>query len=107
MPVAAIVYLLAVNVLAFAAFAFDKARAIGGRQRVSERNLLMVALAGGSLGAVAAQRIVRHKTRKEPFRSYLNVIAGLHLSAFMIVAVVGLERTGHWIDFLVAAGATS
>jgi uncharacterized membrane protein YsdA (DUF1294 family) len=34
-----------------------------------------LALIGGTPGAIAAQQLVRHKTRKEPFRSLLWGIA--------------------------------
>jgi uncharacterized membrane protein YsdA (DUF1294 family) len=34
-----------------------------------------MALIGGALGAVAAQQMLRHKTRKEPFRTRLWLIA--------------------------------
>jgi uncharacterized membrane protein YsdA (DUF1294 family) len=71
----AVLYLLAVNATAFAAFAADKQRAIEDQRRIPERTLLKLALVGGALGAVAAQQMLRHKTRKEPFRTQLWVIA--------------------------------
>lgn len=67
------VFLLAVNVATFLVFAHDKARAVNGGWRVREADLLFLALVGGSVGAVAAQQILRHKTRKEPFRTLLQV----------------------------------
>lgn len=71
----AVVYLLAVNAAAYLAMAADKQRAIDGRSRIPERVLLQAALVGGALGAVAAQQTLRHKTRKEPFRTRLWLIA--------------------------------
>ena len=49
-----------------------------GHWRVSEARLLQFAFLGGSLGAFAAQRLLRHKTRKEPFRTQLMAILVLH-----------------------------
>ncbi|PTM98910.1 DUF1294 domain-containing protein [Mycoplana dimorpha] len=72
--------LLLVNVLTFLAFCHDKAAAGAGEWRVPERTLLGLALVGGSLGAVLAQRLLRHKTRKEPFRSILALIIGCQLA---------------------------
>jgi uncharacterized membrane protein YsdA (DUF1294 family) len=69
-------YLLAMNLWAFAAFWADKRAARLGEWRTPERTLLMLALIGGTSGAIAAQQLLRHKTRKEPFRSILWSIAG-------------------------------
>jgi uncharacterized membrane protein YsdA (DUF1294 family) len=71
----AALYLLALSLAAFILFAWDKRCAIVGRRRIPERTLLMLALAGGTPGAIAGQRLLRHKTRKEPFRSRLLWIA--------------------------------
>lgn len=65
------------SLLAFLAFRSDKRRAERNQWRVTEASLLMLAFLGGWPGAKLAQRLYRHKTRKEPFRSNLNVmIAG-------------------------------
>jgi len=70
-------YLLAINAATFAAFAVDKRAARRRGWRIPERQLLMLAAAGGSPSALAAQNALRHKTRKEPFRTALwAVIAG-------------------------------
>jgi len=71
----AVLYLLAVNALAFAAMAADKQRAVRDQRRIPERTLLSIAMLGGALGAVAAQQALRHKTRKRPFRTQLWLIA--------------------------------
>ncbi|MBX4926145.1 DUF1294 domain-containing protein [Rhizobium binae] len=79
---------LALNLLAFWVYFLDKQAARHGRWRISERTLLMLALVGGSIGAVAAQQLLRHKTRKEPFRSVLMGILVMHgaLTAVLIFA---------------------
>ena len=71
--------LLALNLLTFVIFAFDKARARAGGQRVAESTLLGLALIGGTPGAFAARHLFRHKTRKQPFRRRLHAIALLQL----------------------------
>ena len=80
------IYLLLVNVSAFGAFAIDKAAAESGRWRIPESTLLMLAFVGGSLGALIGQRVMRHKTRKQPFRALLIAIALFHI-AFAIVMI--------------------
>jgi uncharacterized membrane protein YsdA (DUF1294 family) len=64
-----------------AAFAWDKHCARKGMWRVPERTLLGLAAFGGTVGAVAAQHGLRHKTRKEPFRTRLYVIVGVQILA--------------------------
>jgi uncharacterized membrane protein YsdA (DUF1294 family) len=78
----------ALNAFVFSIYFFDKQAARYGRWRISERTLLTLAFFGGSLGAVSAQRLLRHKTQKEPFRSILKTIAVLHvlLAALLIIA---------------------
>lgn len=55
---------------AFIAYARDKAAARQGRHRISERSLHLLSLLGGWPGALAAQRLLRHKTRKQAFQSW-------------------------------------
>lgn len=74
-----------VNGLAFLVFRIDKDRAIQGEWRVSETTLLTLAFFGGWFGAKAAQRRFRHKTRKEPFHTFLNLIPVLWLLLAVVV----------------------
>ncbi|MEM7507015.1 MAG: DUF1294 domain-containing protein [Pseudomonadota bacterium] len=78
------VWLILINLIAWAFFEQDKYAARVGRQRISENTLLMLAFLGGSPGALAAQQILRHKTRKQPFKLMLYLIAAFQ------AAVVGL-----------------
>ena len=81
---------LALNLLAFAMFGVDKAKARVGAWRVAESTLLMLAFVGGTLGAYAGRAVFRHKTRKQPFNSNLFAIA--------VVQVLGLGALiGWWI----------
>ncbi|MDQ0323632.1 uncharacterized membrane protein YsdA (DUF1294 family) [Pararhizobium capsulatum DSM 1112] len=73
-----LIYLL-VNVVVYCVYWWDKQAAIEGAWRVRESTLLWLAIAGGSLGALTAQQVLRHKTRKEPFRSILMTIGVLHV----------------------------
>ena len=98
LPLSIAAYVLAINVLEFVAFAWDKHCARKGMWRISESTLLLLALIGGSVGAIAGQRILRHKTRKEPFRTSLLVIAGLQVMA-LIASAFPEVRNVLW-DFL-------
>ena len=70
-----------VSLLTFYAFGRDKRAAVEGERRTPESTLLMLAAAGGAPGALAAQQLFRHKTRKEPFRPRFRIVAILHLLA--------------------------
>lgn len=66
---AILIGLAAINAAAWACYRIDKARAARRAWRISERTLLALALAGGSLGALAAMygHRRRHKTSKRRF----------------------------------------
>lgn len=68
------------NLHAFARFWWDKRAARQGDRRTPETVLLTAALFGG-LGAWLGQHILRHKTRKEPFRTQLSLTILVHLAA--------------------------
>ena len=72
-------YTSTINALCFIAFAWDKHCARTGKWRIPEYKLLALAAAGGIFGAVAAQWLLRHKTWKQPFRTYLHLIAALQV----------------------------
>ncbi|WP_349433948.1 DUF1294 domain-containing protein [Pararhizobium sp. A13] len=76
--------LLLLNVITFCVFWWDKRAARGNSWRVAESQLLSLALFGGSIGAWAAQRLLRHKTRKEPFRTRLITILVLHAAVLSV-----------------------
>ena len=79
------------NVITFFLFWWDKRAARQGDRRIRERTLLLFALMGGSLGAVTAQHMLRHKTRKQPFRGLVLAIIFLQLAAVVVWAF--LART--------------
>lgn len=56
------------SAIAFGLYAFDKFAAQNGRRRVPENALHLWGLLGGWPGALAAQQLFRHKTRKLSFQ---------------------------------------
>ncbi|NMB48518.1 DUF1294 domain-containing protein [Candidatus Kuenenbacteria bacterium] len=67
-------YLLAINLLTFLIFVWDKQRAIYNQRRVPEKILWLMALAGGSIGAIVAMELAKHKRRKASFILVLALI---------------------------------
>jgi uncharacterized membrane protein YsdA (DUF1294 family) len=78
---AALPYALA-SLGCLAVYARDKAAAQAGRRRTPEATLHALALAGGWPGALAAQALLRHKTRKPRFRALFWITVVLNLAVF-------------------------
>lgn len=66
-------WLIAANVLAFVEMVLDKRRAEASLRRTPESTLLLWAFLGGAFGTVLAARVVRHKTRKQPFATWMLI----------------------------------
>jgi uncharacterized membrane protein YsdA (DUF1294 family)/cold shock CspA family protein len=64
---------LGTSLLCILIYRVDKLAAAQGRWRVSESALLLLGLAGGWPGAIIAQQLLRHKTKK---RSFQEAFAG-------------------------------
>lgn len=81
------------SVASFAAYAVDKSAAVTGQWRVSETRLLLLGLLGGWPGAVVAQRVLRHKTRKSSFISIFWVTAAVNVMALVVFGWPPLLQT--------------
>jgi len=75
-----LVYLLAVNLLAFLLMGADKRKAKRGAWRIPERTLFIAALLGGSPGAIAGMQVFRHKTKHWYFKFGMPAILILQLA---------------------------
>lgn len=86
------VYLLAVNLVTFALFIYDKLRAEQGRtrSRIPEVVLLGLSLVGGAVGGLVAMRLVRHKTRKWYFSWGLPAMIVLQVALFLYLRLGGI-----------------
>lgn len=80
-------YLVAVNVVTFALFGYDKWCAQHDRWRVRESTLLIWAAMGGTIGAGAAMEIFHHKTLHLKFKF------GVPLLLFAQIILIGLFAT--------------
>lgn len=79
-------WLAAANLFGFALYGADKFFARRGWRRVSEADLLLYALLGGTAGAWLGMRTFRHKTRKRGFRrafAIIVILQGVLLGAFL------------------------
>lgn len=79
----------------FIAYARDKRAARLARPRTPERTLLLLGLAGGWPGALAAQRLLRHKSAKQSFQRKFwctVLLNGAALLAALQAGWIGLGR---------------
>jgi len=72
------------SVVAFLAYADDKARASRSAWRIPEVNLHLIALCGGWPGALAAQHLLRHKNRKQAFQAVFWSTVALNIGALVL-----------------------
>ena len=85
-----LIYLIIINIIAFMAMYIDKRKAKYGKWRIHEQTLLILAIIGGSIGAIAGMYIFRHKTKKLRFSVGFPVI--LILQIVLIFSI--------WRDFI-------
>ena len=79
------IYLAVINIAAFITMAMDKRRALLHRWRIPERELFLLAVFGGSTGALLGMWLLWHKVRKKLFAVGLPVLLLVHL--LLVLAV--------------------
>ena len=82
-----ILYLLAINGLAFLAMYWDKKKAKKGSWRTKESTLFLFAFLGGSIGAIAGMYTFRHKTKKMLFVIGFPVILVMEILVAIALAI--------------------
>lgn len=84
----AVFYLMA-SAVAFIAYARDKSAAAENQWRTPESRLHLYSLAGGWPGALLAQTMLRHKSRKQSFQAVFFTTILLNLGVLALYAVPG------------------
>ena len=83
-------WLIAITLVTLLTYGYDKAVAGSGWTRVPEKVLLVLAISGGTIGALAGMRLFRHKTAKESFRLRFLLVIVLQvalIAAYYILIV--------------------
>jgi len=80
-------YLGAINIVTFLIYGYDKyiSTKNSNMLRVPERVLLLLGLAGGSISALLAQNIFRHKTQKKSFQTYFWLVTTLQIIVIVTI----------------------
>ncbi len=67
-------YLIVINVVTFLVYGIDKWKAKQGSWRISEATLLILAVIGGSIGALLGMKVWHHKMMHKKFKYGLPLI---------------------------------
>ena len=78
-----LIYLAAINIVAFFLYGIDKWKARHDKWRITEARLIWIAVAGGSIGALLGMKIWHHKTKHNKFRFGLPAILILQIAAVL------------------------
>jgi uncharacterized membrane protein YsdA (DUF1294 family)/cold shock CspA family protein len=82
MPPQILMLYIVASLLTFIMYALDKSAAKNGAWRTQESTLHLLSIAGGWPGALIAQIKLRHKSKKQSFRSVFWVTVLLNCGAF-------------------------
>lgn len=82
-----VIYLIIINIIAFAVYGIDKYKAMHDKWRISETVLIGLAILGGGIGAVFGMYFWHHKTRKWKFKILIPLFI-----IIWIVLIVIVER---------------
>ncbi|MEI8132357.1 MAG: DUF1294 domain-containing protein [Leptolinea sp.] len=72
------------SIVLFLMYGLDKAQAVAGGRRISEKTLHILSLTGGFAGGFLGRFFFRHKTRKPLFLWVLSISAALHCFAWLL-----------------------
>ncbi|SFT35690.1 Uncharacterized membrane protein YsdA, DUF1294 family [Selenomonas sp. GACV-9] len=78
-------YFIIINIIAIIVYGVDKLCALRQWWRVPELTLLLLAFMGGSIGALVAIQIFRHKTQHIKFRYGIPLIILLQLAGLVYI----------------------
>ena len=85
-----VIYLAIINVITFVVYGLDKWKAKQSKWRIRESTLLGLAAIGGSIGALLAMKVWRHKTQHNQFKY------GVPLMLFAQIAI-GVAIWYFWV----------
>lgn len=76
---------IGINVLTFFVYGWDKWKAKHGEWRISEATLLMLAVVGGTIGALLGMQVWHHKTMHFKFKYGLPLILLVQITLIALV----------------------
>ena len=83
-----IIYVIAINLIAFLAMYIDKRRARNASWRIKESTVFTLVLLGGGIGGIAGMYTFRHKTKKMQFVIGFPAILIVEIVCIIIFLVI-------------------
>ncbi|MCR5279173.1 MAG: DUF1294 domain-containing protein [Lachnospiraceae bacterium] len=80
-----VTYVIAVNLIGFAAMGLDKFKAKNHAWRIPESTLFFIAIIGGSIGSIAGMRLFHHKTLHKKFTVGMPLILLVQIALILIL----------------------
>ena len=78
-------YLIVINIVTFQVYGIDKWKAKQGSWCISEATLLILAVIGGSIGALLGMRVWHHKTMHKKFKYGLPLILLVQIALIYLI----------------------
>ena len=79
-------YLIFINIVTFLVYGIDKWKAKQGSWRISEATLLMLAVIGGTIGALFGMQVWHHKTMHLKFKYGLPLILLAQIALMYLIS---------------------
>ena len=80
-----ILFILVINLISFCIMGWDKKCAINNNYRISEKEIFIISILGGSIGTLIGMKIFHHKTQKKKFQLGIPIIVVIQIIISIII----------------------
>lgn len=88
-------WIIFISIWSFAAMGYDKKQAKRKGRRVPEKNLWLLAVVGGGIGAYLGMIVFNHKTRRTAFRIGFLLLAAIYIGVIIYTLGFDLFQTNN------------
>lgn len=82
-----IIYFVTINVATFLVYGVDKWKAKRSKWRITEAALLLLAVLGGSIGALLGMKVWHHKTMHKKFKYGIPLIIIVQVAVVLLIII--------------------
>lgn len=92
------IYLAIINIVTLIVYGVDKLKAKRHQWRIPESTLILLAVIGGSIGALLGMKIWHHKTKHKKFKYGIPIILALQLALAVYIMYSDLLPNHSFLD---------